>query len=67
MCIYIYIYIQKTNDSSTQALGSVCSDLAWASLEQRAGQPLEKGQLPLTEVEGLGWEIILHLKGQEFV
>lgn len=53
MCIYIFTY-KKTNDSSTQALGSVCSDLAWASLEQRAGQPLEKGQLPLTEA-GWGW------------
>ena len=51
MCIYIYT---KTNDSSTQAPQQTCTDLAWASLEQRAGQPLEKGQLPLTEA-GWGW------------
>lgn len=51
--VYIYIYT-KTNDSSTQAPQQTCTDLAWASLEQRAGQPLEKGQLPLTEA-GWGW------------
>ncbi len=42
-----------------------CADLAWASLEQRAGQPLEKGQLPLTEVGWVGK--MFAFKWQEFV
>lgn len=44
------MYTQKTNYSSTHfTFPHRCADLAWASLEQRAGQPLERGQLPLTE------------------
>lgn len=42
-------------------------DLAWASLEQRAGQPLERGQLPLTEVlhvRNTGMQLELSVKGQ---
>lgn len=46
---------------------SLKTDLVWASLEQRAGQPLEQGQLPLAEVlhvRNTGMHLELSVKGQ---
>lgn len=41
------------------------SDLLWASLEQRGGQPLERGHMPLAEllhVRNTGSQLELALK-----
>eukprot|EP00435_Cladocopium_sp_Y103_P042688 s320_g11.t2 len=46
---------------------SLKTDLVWATLEQRAGQPLEQGQLPLAEVlhvRNTGVQLELSVKGQ---